>query len=132
TVFDQDRKVIVGGEVYSIAYLVTPDVPGLPPVTQGGVFNVQLDGPNNAAPSLGELADQVIREGEPLSLVVSASDADTNQRLIYQLDPGAPLGMSIDPATGVLTWVPVDGTSGSDYRVSVRVTDNGSPNLSAT
>src|SRR5262249_17544335 len=34
TVFDQDRKVIVGGEVYSIAYLVTPDVPGLPPVTQ--------------------------------------------------------------------------------------------------
>src|SRR5439155_22579200 len=44
----------------------------------------------------------------------------------------APDGMSLDPTTGVLTWTPTETQRSSTNLITVQVTDNGSPRLSAT
>ena len=62
--------------------------------------------------------------------MASASESDhTNQ---YSLDPGAPSGASIDPATGSFTWtIPANEPPG-DYPITIDVTDNASPPLTAS
>src|SRR5439155_20184229 len=44
----------------------------------------------------------------------------------------APDGMSLDPTTGVLTWTPTETQGPRTNLITVQVTDNGSPPLSAT
>ena len=56
------------------------------------------------------------------------TDADLPANtLTFSLDSGAPAGASITGA-GVFTWTPTNVQTG-DFTVTVRVTDNGSPNL---
>ena len=50
---------------------------------------------------------------------VDAVDPDGDQPLVYSLD-AAPLGMSIDPSTGIITW-PVSSVAAGDHQVTVRV-----------
>jgi hypothetical protein len=45
------------------------------------------------------------------------------------LDSGAPAGASINPASGVFTWIPNEGQGPGTNTVTIRVTDNGSPPL---
>jgi hypothetical protein len=52
--------------------------------------------------------------------------------LTFSLDPGIPPGLAIDPLTGRLTWTPTAGQVPSTNLITVRVTDNGMPNLNAT
>jgi hypothetical protein len=61
-----------------------------------------------------------------------ATDPDLPaNRLVFNLGPGAPAGSAIDPVAGRLTWtVPADGEPGTNM-LTVRVTDNGTPPLSA-
>lgn len=40
--------------------------------------------------------------------------------------------MSLDPNTGRLLWQPSEDAAPGNYRISVKATDNGIPNLSAT
>ena len=42
------------------------------------------------------------------SITISASDLN-NDSMTFNLSSGAPTGLSIDPDTGVLTWVSVPG-----------------------
>ena len=55
-----------------------------------------------------------------------------NPALAYSLDAGAPAGATIDPDTGVFSWTPTAGQGPATYNITVRVTDSGSPSLSAT
>src|SRR4029450_1140165 len=43
-----------------------------------------------------------------------------------------PAGASINPVIGVFSWVPTEAQGPGMYTIRVRVTDNGSPNLSDT
>ncbi len=62
--------------------------------------------------------------GSPYELQIRACDRDTNATLTYQLYK-APVGMSIDTMTGLITWmVPLD-VAGNIYNVKVVVKDNG-------
>lgn len=61
----------------------------------------------------------------------SATDADPLQSLTFGLIL-APSGMTINPATGVVTWTPAQTQSPSTNTVIVSATDNGTPALSAT
>jgi len=89
--------------------------------------------PANLPPLLAEIADQTIRASNLLSFTASATDLDLPpQTLTYSLDPGAPAGASINPATGWFTWTPAVAQYPGNYQVTVRVTDNGNPALSAT
>ena len=75
------------------------------------------------APVLAEIPDQVIVAGHTLRLTVTATDADVPaQPLTYQLDPGSPEGMTLDPKSGLLVWA-VDDEQVGAHSVPLRVTD---------
>ena len=75
----------------------------------------------------------VINVGVNLSVACTAVDSDIPaQTLTYALLPGAPSGASVNPVTGIFTWRPPVASAGTSNNIIVTVTDNGSPNLSAT
>jgi hypothetical protein len=82
----------------------------------------------NRAPALGALADVALAAGAPLELRASASDPDlpANRLAFALVDP--PAGATVDAATGAVRWPsPPAGT----HRLTLRVTDDGSPARSA-
>ena len=83
----------------------------------------------NRPPVIAPIGDQTATEGTELRMRVTATDPD-GDALTYSL-AGAPAGMNIDPATGVLTWTPAEDQGPGAYRVAVRVADDGAPSLSA-
>jgi hypothetical protein len=58
--------------------------------------------------------------------------APQNQPVTYSLAPGAPVGATIDPQTGVFTWTPTEAQGPNDYSVTVRVNDNAAASLGAS
>ncbi len=90
-------------------------------------------GQANTAPALAPLANKTINEGSLLTFRASASDVDVPaQTLTYTLGPGAPAGASIDPASGVFTWIPTEAQGPSSNALTIRVTDNGLPSRTAS
>lgn len=93
---------------------------------------IRVHAPNHA-PSLVAIANQSASVLLPLVLNTTASDSDAPvQLLTYSLDAGAPQGIRINPVTGVLTWTPHRGQGNTVNTITVRVTDNGDPAMSAT
>jgi hypothetical protein len=84
----------------------------------------------NVAPVVDPIADQTVDEGSTVTFTVTATGPEPGETLTYSLDPGAPAGASIDPATGAFSFTPDDGPA--TYSVTVRVADNGLPSLSTT
>jgi VCBS repeat-containing protein len=85
----------------------------------------------NDAPVLTPISDQSVDEGVQLSFIASAVDADLPENVLtFSLDPDAPAGASIDPETGVFSWVPSEADGPGLYPIKVRVTDDGVPALS--
>ncbi len=85
----------------------------------------------NTSPILAPIPNRVITLGQTLSFTASATDTDQPpQTLTFTLLPGAPNSAFINPSTGLFTWTP--STAPATNSISVKVTDNGSPNLSAT
>src|SRR6185503_10065563 len=77
--------------------------------------------------------DRIISVGTLLSVTNSASDTDLPVNLLsYSLDPGFPTGADISSPGGVLTWTPAPAQSPSTNSITIRVTDDGSPSMSAT
>jgi hypothetical protein len=84
----------------------------------------------NRAPVLSFITNQVFGLGVTATFVAQAADPDNNT-LTFSLDPGSPAGATINASTGIFSWnPPVTGLS-SVTPVTVRVTDNGNPPLSA-
>ena len=84
----------------------------------------------NTPPTLAAVPPLVLAAGQSLYLPISATDTDQPpQQLTYTLAAGAPAGAGIDPVNGMLTWIAPNGLGTST--VTVIVTDNGIPNLSA-
>lgn len=73
-----------------------------------------------AAPAIQSIPPTVAIVGKTLTYDVDAIDADSTA-LIYSLTV-APAGMSIVPATGVITWTP-QATQVGDQTVSITVSD---------
>ena len=86
----------------------------------------------NSAPSLTVPANQTINEQTLLGVSASASDSDIPANTLTFSLPSAPVGMTIDPNTGAITWTPSEADGPAVYTVSVAVTDDGSPALSVT
>ncbi len=85
-------------------------------------------------PPNGELPAETTTDGATLSIALPAGsftdpDGDT---LIYSLAPGAPVWLSIDPATGEITGtVPADASVGGPYTLTVVATDPSGETASA-
>src|SRR5207253_5247158 len=77
-------------------------------------------------------ADQTIDEQTTLSVSASATDADLPANALTIALVSAPRCMSINPASGVISWTPSEAQGPSTNLVSVSVTDNGVPALSVT
>ncbi len=129
---------------------VTPGVPGsariiwTPTETQGpgdhsvtvrvtdpdGLFDTQTItitvSEVNEPPVLDPIGDQTVDEGQELAFTATATDPDIPANtLTFGLDSGAPDGASIDPVTGVISWMPGEVDGPGTFEVTVRVTDTG-------
>ncbi|MBI2947185.1 MAG: immunoglobulin domain-containing protein [Verrucomicrobia bacterium] len=86
---------------------------------------------SNTPPLIAPIAPQSINEGVGLTVNFSATDTDQpTQTLTFALEPGAPTGVNLS-SSGVLTWTPTEAQGPGAYPIAVRVTDNGTPPLSA-
>ncbi|HEY7705107.1 MAG TPA: putative Ig domain-containing protein, partial [Acidimicrobiia bacterium] len=82
---------------------------------------------NNEPPELDPIPDQSGPEGQALTFTATATDAG-NDDLTFSLQ-SAPGGAHIDPQTGEFSWTPDEADGPGAYFVTVRVTDNGAPNM---
>jgi RHS repeat-associated protein len=84
----------------------------------------------NAAPVLSQLADVTLDEQTALSVTATATDADQPANTLTYSLTAAPAGMTIDPATGAISWTPTEAQGPSVNTVTVMATDSGTPSLS--
>lgn len=85
----------------------------------------------NRPPTLDPVATQNVVAGTTLLVQLRASDPDGFlQSLRYEVGPGAPAGVAVDPSTGLLTWITPRGLGGTTQRIAVTVHDDGLPSLS--
>jgi hypothetical protein len=84
-------------------------------------FLVNVSLPENHLPLITSVPQDVhVKNGERFEFQVCATDPDNGDVLSYKLENG-PLGMTIDPTTGLIVWTP--DTAGP-YTVTVRVRDS--------
>lgn len=83
----------------------------------------------NDPPVLDSIGDKLVDELTQLSFTATVIDPDLTDTLAFSLDPGAPIGASINLVTGQFTWTPTEIQGPGIYPVTVRVTDDGIPVL---
>ena len=86
-------------------------------------FTLTINEGNNR-PQITAISDQVLNEGESLSLQVSATDSDfPKQNLTYSLDQSSEnLGITISQ-TGLITWTTNETHGAQSFNVAVSVSD---------
>jgi hypothetical protein len=81
---------------------------------------------------LNPIPAQTVIANTLLTFTATATDSDQPPQLLtFTLGAGAPSGASITPA-GVFSWTPTSTQAPSTNNLSIIVTDNGTPQLSAT
>jgi pectin methylesterase-like acyl-CoA thioesterase len=86
----------------------------------------------NTAPTLAPVSDQTVNVGVNVSVANVATDPDVPaQTLTFSLLNG-PASAAVNSSSGIFTWRPTVSFAGTSNPVQVVVTDNGTPNLSAT
>ena len=86
----------------------------------------------NTAPALTPVSDQTVNVGANVSIANIATDPDVPAQTLSFTLPVAPSGAAVDSGSGSFTWRPTVSAAGTTNPVQVVVTDNGTPNLSAT
>jgi hypothetical protein len=117
---------------YQVTVIVTDSGPI--PKSASTTFTIDVLAVNHppvfsSIPAMSTGPKQTIQLG--LSQFVSDPDRPA-QALQYSLAAGAPPGASIDPSSGVFTWVVPASEHIGSYPIGVIVTDSGSPPLSQT
>jgi glucuronoarabinoxylan endo-1,4-beta-xylanase len=91
--------------------------------------------PPNTSPTLAPLADQIINAGVTLVVTNMATDTDLPAQTLTFSVLTAPTNATFtmtDGTNGIFTWRPLVSQADTTNLVSVQVTDNGTPNLTAT
>jgi hypothetical protein len=113
-----------------ITVIVTDD--GTPNLSASQSFTVVVL-ETNSPPVLAPIADQVVTEGILLSVTNSATDPDLPANILtFSLATNAPAGAAIDPTNGLFAWTPTEAQGPSTNLITVIVTDDGTPSMSAT
>ena len=117
---------------YTVRTVASKDILFLDTLMTGSPKTVALvvSTVTNYPPVLATNANVAINEGQTLTITNSATDPNTNS-LVFTLGVNAPSGMTIT-TNGVINWIPGETTGGSNFTVTVIVTDNGLPALSAS
>jgi glucosylceramidase len=86
----------------------------------------------NQAPVLASVSNETILAGRVLTVTNAATDADIPaQTLTYEL-VAAPAGATLNTNSGLFSWRPAIAQSPSSQIVTISVTDDGVPPMSAT
>ena len=102
-----------------------------PQLTATNTFTVTVNAIHNG-PSLPVLPNQTITEPATLTVTNTATDSDIpTLALTYTLRTPTPPGVAIS-TNGIITWTPTAVQAPSTNTIVTVVTDNGTPNLSAT
>ncbi len=87
----------------------------------------------NHAPVITPVSDRVVVETNLLSFQIVGTDTDLPpQTITFSLGPDAPLGAAINSSDGTFSWTPPVGLAPGTNQITVVVTDDGTPPLSAT
>ncbi len=119
---------------YTIQVVVTDENPPAVNDTHLSVtnrFNVIVREVNRA-PVLANLLEQRGDELTLLSFKMVAMDPDLPANTLAYSLVSAPLGMTINPETGIINWMPTEAQGPSTNEIKVRVQDSGVPPLTAT
>lgn len=124
----------LAGHSFLITVIATDD--GAPPLSSTRAFTVTVTAPPppaNTAPRLAAIDDVIARPSQTITFTARATDADVPaQQLFFSLGSGAPDTARIDSASGLFSWtVPASQWPG-DVRMTVIVTDSGSPPASSS
>jgi hypothetical protein len=76
----------------------------------------------DSTPSLTDPGTQAIKKGASLSLTLSGSDADGDP-VTYSCSANCPSGLSVNSATGVVSWTPATNQSGVYSSVTFQAAD---------
>ena len=86
----------------------------------------------NVAPTLAAIANRTVVAGQTLFVTNTVTDANVPpQTLAFGL-LASPSGLTLNATNGILTWRPTLAQAPSTNAVTVQVSDNGTPPLSAT
>ncbi|MDJ0665517.1 MAG: DUF5011 domain-containing protein [Acidimicrobiia bacterium] len=118
-----------GPNGYTFDVVVTDS--GTPALTDSETITVTVNEVNRA-PSLTPVAPQTGAEQSPITFNVPAGDPDIPGNSLTFILSGAPVGASIDPATGDFSWTPTEAQGPGVYTFDVDVDDNGVPSLGDT
>lgn len=116
----------------NFTYIATDPANGLSfgPVSVGVL--VTITNAPNTPPTLAAISNRTLIAGATLTFTNSASDNDVSaQTLTYSL-LGNPGGATVTPSAGIFNWRPTIAQGGTSNVMSIVVTDNGTPPLSAT
>jgi hypothetical protein len=83
----------------------------------------------NLAPILAAISDRTVHIGGTVTFTNSATDPETNA-LSFSLLAGAPADAAVDATNGVFIWTTTNATINGVSNITVRVTDDGNPQLS--
>ncbi len=98
--------------------------------TQG--FTISVAGPQpNLPPEITSTPTTTASEGVLYSYDVEATDPDPSDTITFSLSL-SPIGMQIDPVSGLITWTPTMAQLGGPHDVTIVAQDNGDPLGSAT
>jgi hypothetical protein len=87
---------------------------------------------SNTAPVLSSVSNQVINAGVALTITNRAFDPDAPPQMLTFNLVQAPTSATMNASNGVFVWRPAVAQANTTNLVAIRVTDNGSPSLSAT
>lgn len=106
---------------------------GLPSLSSTQSFHVIVREVNNAPFFVSPVAEVEVDEGTMLAYTAAASDADVPpNQLAWSLGAGAPAGMTLNAANGLLNWMLAESDGPGEFPVTITVSDNGSPAQNVT
>lgn len=94
---------------------------------------VTFVGRGNTPPMIGAVPNQTVNVGVTLLVTNTASDSDLPpQTLTFSPANAFPANATLNSSNGIFSWRPLVAQANTTNVIHIQVTDNGSPNLSAT
>jgi hypothetical protein len=118
-----------GPGTYTVSFYVSDN--GTPPLSSTNQFQIQVN-EVNTSPTLAPLSDRTITVGTTLNVTNSASDNDAPINTLTFAPVNAPPDATLGSADGIFSWRPKTTFANTTNTITVRVSDNGRPSMSAT